>query len=331
MTTSQSRSACVLGFDTSAYTTSIALVAADGTVIADQRRLLVVPHGQRGLRQSDALFQHVNHLPKLLEAASAVLTAESPIAVAASETPRHTPDSYMPVFRAGASCGRSVAAALGVPFSSCSHQEGHLWAAFLAAEEVPEPGEPFLAVQISGGTTEALRASLRPDGRVESQIVGVTSDLTAGKFVDRIGVALGLPFPAGAHLERLSRLQGDKPIEPAPTAVKGTAVSFSGPLTALERRIQHELPEALAAAAEEVLASSLVAWSRNVLHEAFPHNPPRRAYWVGGVASNQAVRERVTTALEAMGVEAVRFAPPSHSTDNALGVAYWAACSRGRG
>ena len=80
----------------------------------------------------------------------------------------------MPVFRAGYTVARSVAAALGVPFLPLSHQEGHLWAAFLALREIPEPGEPFLAVHVSGGTTEALvghvagraaRLHSRADGR----------------------------------------------------------------------------------------------------------------------------------------------------------------------
>ena len=52
-----------LGIDTSCYTTSIAAVDENGNVLSDQRKLLNVPDGQRGLRQSEGFYQHVNALP----------------------------------------------------------------------------------------------------------------------------------------------------------------------------------------------------------------------------------------------------------------------------
>lgn len=313
-----------LAFDTSAYTTSIAIVDSEGTVLHDGRRVLEVPAGQRGLRQSEALFQHIVNLPGLMAQVEPVLQRRSPAVVAASVAPRNLPESYMPVFRAGYTVARSVAAALGVPFLPLSHQEGHLWAAFLALREIPEPGEPFLAVHVSGGTTEALVGRMLPEGRLELRIAGETGDLTAGKFVDRIGVALGLPFPAGAELERLALDYQGGALPKVGPAVQGTSVSFSGPLTALERHMKDFPPETVAHAAQELVADALARWAVNVVREAFSA-PPRRAYWVGGVAANTVLRARATEQLQALGVDAVRFAPPSYSTDNALGVAYYAA------
>ena len=57
----------VVGLDTSCYTTSAAAVTAEGNVIASCRKLLPVPQGQRGLRQSEAVFTHVRQLPGLIE------------------------------------------------------------------------------------------------------------------------------------------------------------------------------------------------------------------------------------------------------------------------
>ena len=57
---------CVLGIDTSNYKTSAAVVDADGNIVCDHRQLLRVKQGERGLRQSDALFQHVENLPVLI-------------------------------------------------------------------------------------------------------------------------------------------------------------------------------------------------------------------------------------------------------------------------
>src|SRR5690625_1636140 len=132
-TSGGTRTNVVLGIDTSAYTTSVAVVTLNGERISDERTVLAVPIGRRGLRQSEAVFQHVNNLPVLLEAAAAE-TAGRLIAVGASISPRSYPDSYMPVFRAGESVARSVAAWHRVPFVPVSHQDGHIWAGLWSAE-----------------------------------------------------------------------------------------------------------------------------------------------------------------------------------------------------
>ena len=140
----------VLGIDTSCYTTSVALVE-DGR-IAQERRLLSVAQGERGLRQSSALFQHVERLPELLEA----LFAHSPgcvDGVCVSTRPRDAEGSYMPVFKAGECAARAIAAAQGVPLVETSHQQGHIRAALVDSG----CGEAeFVALHLSGGTTEAV-------------------------------------------------------------------------------------------------------------------------------------------------------------------------------
>ena len=59
-----------LGFDTSCYTTSLGLVDTGGKIVKDLRRILTVKPGEKGLRQSEALFQHLKNLPDLVEAAA---------------------------------------------------------------------------------------------------------------------------------------------------------------------------------------------------------------------------------------------------------------------
>ena len=56
-----------LGIDTSAYTTSLAIVDESGQIFCDHRLVLDVPPGKRGLRQSEALFLHTKNLPELVE------------------------------------------------------------------------------------------------------------------------------------------------------------------------------------------------------------------------------------------------------------------------
>lgn len=312
-----------LAFDTSAYTTSVAVVGDDGHIAYDGRIMLDVPKGQRGLRQSEAVFQHIVNLPRLLEGAQSVFHTHPISIIAASTKPRNVDDSYMPVFIPGFHMARSLAVIQRVPLLPLSHQEGHMWAAFLFQKEVPSNQEPFLAVHVSGGTTEALMGTMQADGRIALRIVGKTTDLTAGKFIDRIGVRLGFSFPAGPAVEQAaSRVSGDD-IAVRPAILEHN-ISFSGPLTALERAADNHTPNAVAHAAQRVLAAGLARWVANVVRASFPQLP-RQAYFVGGVAANQAVRTQVKNALGGLGVHHVIFPSTTLCTDNALGTAFYAA------
>ncbi|MDW7678120.1 MAG: hypothetical protein SCK57_10705, partial [Bacillota bacterium] len=180
----------VLAFDTSNYTTSIALMDLSGSLLDHQRQLLSVRDGERGLRQSDALFQHVRELPVLLEKLAPVLKTVELAAAGYSDRPRRVEGSYMPVFLAGASLARSLAASHGIPCFPFSHQEGHvaagLWSLGLNTTE------PFYALHLSGGTTELLKVTPQTHAGVTGfpeEIIGATSDISLGQLIDRIGVA----------------------------------------------------------------------------------------------------------------------------------------------
>ena len=103
-----------LGLDTSNYTTSAAVFDGEGGHNAG--KLLEVRAGEKGLRQSDALFQHVKALPERIVELRGAGMLDKIAAVAASTRPRAVEGSYMPCFRVGESLGRSVAAVLDVPF-----------------------------------------------------------------------------------------------------------------------------------------------------------------------------------------------------------------------
>ena len=186
----------VLGLDTSNYRTSVALVSEEGKVLLNYRELLPVKAGERGLRQNEAVFAHLRLLSSAEEALRQA-AGETVAAVAASTAPRDGADSYMPVFMAGASFGRLMAAALGVPFIGTTHQRGHLAAA--AAGTELEHADEYLALHLSGGTTDLLE--VREESITQ---IGGSLDLHAGQLVDRAGVAMGLPFPAGPELEKMA-------------------------------------------------------------------------------------------------------------------------------
>ena len=178
-----------LGIDTSNYTTSAAVF--DGSGGYNAGRLLEVRPGELGLRQSDALFQHIKHLPGRFAELQAEGWLTGLSAVGASTRPRAVEGSYMPCFLAGASQGQSLAHVLGVPFYAFSHQQGHLAAAAWSAGRMDLLDRPFLAWHLSGGTTELLRAEPEGDGvAVRAEILGGTTDISAGQLIDRPGLRL---------------------------------------------------------------------------------------------------------------------------------------------
>ena len=310
----------VLGLDTSNYTTSAAVF--DGERGRNQGRLLEVHPGELGLRQSDALFQHVKHLPEVVEALLGEEGLGTVQAVGASTRPRAVEGSYMPCFLAGASQGQVLSQVLGVPFYAFSHQQGHLAAAAWSAGRLDLLDRPFLAWHLSGGTTELLRVEPEEDGvAVRAEILGGTSDISAGQLIDRTGVLLGLSFPAGKGVEKLSR-QAQKR-EYYKVKVNGLTFSLSGMENKVRQMVQRgEEPAEIAWFAQETVCRVVQACTKAAMEE-YPGLP---VLCSGGVASNGRLKELLRQNCGAL------FAQPQFSTDNAMGTAVltWRALERGR-
>lgn len=224
-----------LGIDTSCYTTSCAIVDSDFHIVGEARKILKVKLGERGLQQSNMVFQHTKALPKLMSE----LPQVSISGIGVSGFPRREENSYMPAFMVGLGQGETLSHLMNVPLHIFTHQENHILAALRDLKNIPN--EPFLALHLSGGTTELVYCHYQGNGIFESHIVGGSKDLQGGQYVDRIGVALGLPFPAGKYLEALA-LQTTE-YEPLPSSVKDGWISFAGPCSAAMRRINNAMSE----------------------------------------------------------------------------------------
>ncbi|MHB9146062.1 MAG: Kae1-like domain-containing protein [Symbiobacteriia bacterium] len=307
----------VLGLDTSFYTTSVAAVSLGGELLAEQRSLLPVPAGARGLRPQEGVFLHVRALPELFQAVLAetrrVRSAGRPVAVAASVRPLPQPDSYLPVFRVSEGFGLTTAAAWDVPFVAATHQEGHLLAGAWSAGLSLADGS-FIAAHLSGGTTDILDVEPQPDGRLRITRLGTGKDLHVGQFIDRVGVALGLPFPAGPALERLAAAGQAGPAL-IPSRADSADLSFSGPETAALRLIARGAhPADVAYGVQACVARGV----EKALNWALRQTGRKTVLVVGGVAANSFLRAALTSRLAAQ----VHFAAPQYSTDNAVGVAF---------
>lgn len=299
------------GIDTSNYTTSAAAITSAGEVFC-AKRPLSVSSGDRGLRQSDALFCHIKNLDgvmkECLNKVKEVYPEPHILSVGVSDQPRRVEGSYMPCFLAGVSAASAAAELCGVPLFRFSHQEGHIAAALLGARELGNPleADSFLAFHLSGGTTELLQVE-KDGGRFRATLLATSLDLTLGQLIDRCGVYLGLPFPAGAHLEKLALLSEKTykiriPVREGGINLSGFENQF------LKRRDAGERREDLAKFIFDVALAAVHA----LLSVAGGDEP---VLFSGGVSSSAILKAALSSPR-------FHFAPPHFSADNAIGIAY---------
>ena len=295
-----------LGIDTSNYTTSVAAVFEDGTT-ESIKVPLKVRKGEKGVRQSEALFMHTVNLPIAVSELFERIKGHSVEAVGVSTRPRNIEGSYMPCFLAGINAATSCASALGKPLYEFSHQEGHVMAAFCESGYDIDSYPDFIAFHVSGGTNDMLR--VKWNGRFDISGISSSADITSGQLVDRCGVMLGLPFPCGKELEKLA-LSADKIIKPR-VCVKNGVCNISGAENQCMKMIKDgEKPENIAlyvlnfvyGTLDEMLTQSGLADKLPVL-------------FVGGVMSNSIIRSKLSSKYNCF------FAKPEFSCDNACGIA----------
>ena len=296
----------VIGFDTSNYTTSIACF--DGKDGVNCSKLLPVKQGELGLRQSDAVFQHIKSLPELSGRLFSHVDIHAVTAVGVSTRPRAVEGSYMPCFMVGYTHAKMLSDALRVPLVEVSHQQGHVAASLWSAGRMDLMDKPHLAWHLSGGTTELLL--VEPDGNnVRCTKIGGTTDISAGQLIDRTGQLLELPFPSGKHLDALSAQAQCREV----FKVKCPGLEFS--MSGVQNKVQQfhaksENAAETAAYALRCVANAVFQASKN----AMAAYPGLEIVFSGGVASNSMLRE-ILKPLKPV------FAQPQYSTDNAMGVA----------
>lgn len=297
-----------LGIDTSNYTTSLALF--DGKNIIQRKKVLSVKKGERGLRQSDAVFQHTVNMPLLMNELDFSSGIDS---VGVSTRPRSVEGSYMPCFLVGENVATAVSKTSNVPLYKTSHQVGHILAALYSVERLDLINEKFIAFHLSGGTTEALIVTPDKDDIVKCTLVASSSDLKAGQAVDRTGVLLGLDFPCGKELDALSE-KSDREFKIKPS-MQGLNCSLSGVENKVKKMLENnESREDIAKFALSFVSASVLEMCKRVIKE-YGELP---ILFSGGVSSNSLLRKTINENLNAY------FAESEFSLDNASGTAVYA-------
>lgn len=214
----------------------------------------------------------------------------------------------MPCFMVGYSHAKMLADSLGVPLVEVSHQQGHVAAALWSAGRLDLMDKPHLAWHLSGGTTELL--FVEPEGKnVRCSRIGGTTDISAGQLIDRTGVMLELPFPAGKHVDAISTNAADRSL----FRVKVNGMEFS--LSGVQNKVQQYFESSGNAAETAAYALRCVCYAvAKATENALKKHSGLEVVFSGGVASNSMLR-REMAAFNAV------FAQPAFSTDNAMGVA----------
>lgn len=320
---------CYVGFDTSNYTTSAAAVTVDDngryTVIANCKSPLPVELGERGLRQSDALFAHTKNLPDVIRALSELVGSQEVSAVGYSSRPRDLEDSYMPVFLSGRVAAEAYAAAIGAPLYDFSHQNGHIMAALYSSGALTDGmlARPFFAFHLSGGTTEAVLVTPERDtdngardGFFKSRLLCATADINAGQAIDRVGVAMGLKFPCGAEMEALARdWTGEIPT--MRVTVKDGKCNLSGLENKAVQLYRESQDKCLVSAFVFSVIGKTVLKMTEYLQTEFAGDTPFDVLYAGGVMSNKLMRPLLSEGKNYK----TYFAEPQYSADNAAGIA----------
>ena len=304
----------ILAFDTSNYTSSAAYLDMDSGRGANVSRLLPVHAGALGLRQSEAVFNHVRAMPQIIDELAAHPEYGKVQYFAASSAPRAVEGSYMPCFLVGMTLAQTMATVQGTQPLFFSHQQGHIAAAVYSARRMSLLARPFLAWHLSGGTTELLLVQPDEQRLFTETIIGGTMDISAGQLIDRAGVALGLHFPCGRALSEIA--------DAAPSQerykVKVEASRFS--LSGMENRVRDML---IHGAKDEKVANfvlnTVIGAVKQATSQAIQTYPGLPVLCSGGVASNIRLRQKMNAEFD------VCFARPELSTDNAMGIAVLAA------
>lgn len=224
----------------------------------------------------------------------------------------------------GASFAKGLSVALDVPLIGVNHLHGHILAHFLREKDENEcaPKFPFLCLLVSGGHSQIVLVK----DYLDFEIIGKTIDDAAGEAFDKCAKVMGLPYPGGPVIDKLSKLGDENRFKFAKPSIPGFDYSFSGLKTSFLYTVRDEVAKDSDFIANNVndLAASLqktiIDILFNKLEKAVKQTGIRRVAISGGVSANSGLRNRLLAVGEKKKWE-VYIPKISYTTDNAAMIA----------
>ncbi len=188
----------------------------------------------------------------------------------------------------GISTAKSLAYGLDIPIIGVNHIEGHVCANYIEHKDL-EP--PFTCLIVSGGHTYLVQAN----SYTNYELIGRTRDDAAGEAFDKVARALGLPYPGGPVIDKLSTTGNKEAIEFPRVMLepKSYDFSFSGLKTAVLNYLNQREQKGEEIVIEDVAASFQQAVLDVLVDKSFRLAKERKSKKIviaGGVAANQGLR-----------------------------------------
>ncbi len=207
----------------------------------------------------------------------------------------------------GLSFAKGMAVGLNVPLIDVNHLHAHMLAQFIRKEQGDEvPEFPFMCLLISGGNTQIVLVRSTSD----MEIIGRTIDDAAGEAFDKCAKAMGLPYPGGPHIDRLSTEGNPKAFTFAKPHIQGLDCSFSGLKTSFLYTLRDGLkedPEFIEKRKADLAASlqhTIISILLDKLSQAVKEHPVAHLAIGGGVSANSGVRNAVAEFCRKRGIKA---------------------------
>ncbi len=280
----------ILGIESSCDDTSAAIVRGTrllSSVIASQK----VHELWGGVVPELASRAHQQNIVPVVDAAfkQANIRKEDVNAIAFTRGP-----GLLGSLLVGTSFAKSLSLALGVPLIEVNNMQGHILANFVDTDDATaHPSFPFLCLTVSGGHTQIVRV----DDYFSMTVLGETIDDAAGEAFDKIGKILSLPYPAGPHIDRLSRQGNPNAFTFSRPQVQGLDFSFSGLKTSVLYFVQ-KMQKENEAFVEENLADLCASVQYTIIDillrkvkKAVKETGIRTLAIAGGVSANSGLRE----------------------------------------
>lgn len=306
----------VLGIETSCDETSAAVVRGQREVLSlviSSQTDLHERYG--GVVPEIASRAHLEALlPAVEEALSQAVTGYADLdAVAVTRGP-----GLIGALLVGLTAAKALSLALGIPLLAVNHLEAHIYANFI---DFPELEPPLVAFVVSGGHTLLVHM---PEHR-RYRLLGETLDDAAGEAYDKIARFLGLGYPGGPVIDRLSRL-GDPEAVSFPRAIMRDGTfnfSLSGLKTAVINHVKKLRERGEPFRVEDIAASfqaAVVEVQVFKIARAAQETGVDKVVLAGGVAANRYLREELRKRLKELEVE-LYYPKPGLCADNAAMIA----------
>ena len=312
---SQEKDIYILGIESSCDETAAAVVKNGREVLSNIISSQIVIHRKfGGVVPEIASRKHIENIMPVIDAAlrEANVSLEQIDAVAVTYGP-----GLVGALLVGLSAAKSLAWAADKPLIGVNHLEGHVFANFLADEDLKPP---FMALVVSGGHTALLKVT----GYNSFELLGQTRDDAAGEAFDKIARVMGLPYPGGPEIERLAMGGNDEAMHfPLAKLDKPYEFSFSGLKSAVINYLHNQEQ-----AGREVNRSDVAASFQRAVVDALVKQAVlamqatgyQKIVLAGGVSANKTLQNTLAQAMDGIGAQLVH-PTPILCTDNAVMIA----------